>query len=111
MAEEHRKRTRQFKVSLYDKELEWLTQKAFDANMSKSEFVRKIIMYGSAKEKTNFSREDAAKICYELNRIGNNINQLAYQANIRGNVTRNDFEVMKDEFANLLTEFDEWTSN
>lgn len=103
MAEEHRKRTNKFQVYLYDKELEYLTQKAFDANMSKSEFIRKIILYGSAVERTNFTREDARSINYELNRIGNNINQLAYQANIRGNVTRNDFEILKNEFHDLLS--------
>jgi len=108
MAEEHRKRKRQFKLSLYDEELEYLTQKAFDANMPKTEFVRKIILYGSATERTNFSKEDAKQICYELNRIGNNINQIAYQANARGDVDKNDFEVLRNEFQNLLVVFDDF---
>jgi len=108
MAEKHRKRTRKLSLTLYDQEFDILEQKAFDANTNKTDFIRKILLYGSASERSNFSKEDTKQICYELNRIGNNINQLAYQANVRGNVNKNDFEVLRNEFQNLLAAFDDF---
>jgi len=106
MGEEHRKRERHFKLWLFDEEMEILNEKALAASMSKSEYVRNVILFGAARGKTNFSREDAKKIVYELNRIGNNINQIAYQANYNCAVSENNFFSLKNEFIKLLGEFE-----
>ena len=110
MAEHHRKRTRQFKVSLYDGEFEVLGRKAEKANLSKTDYVRNVILFGAAKDKTNFSKENAEKLCYELNRIGNNINQIAHQANLKCAVSENDFHVLKEQFKKVIRELENFIS-
>jgi len=110
MAEHHRKRPRQFKVSLYEEELEVLERKAETASMTKTEYVRSVVLLGATRGRTNFSKEDAGKIRYELNRIGNNINQIAYQANLNCGVSKNDFYILREQFVKLVGEFDEIVS-
>jgi len=105
VAEKDRKRRKQFLLHLLYEEYEVLCEKASDAKMTKSEFVRNVILYGAARGKRNFSTEDAVKICYELNRIGNNINQIAYQANRDSFVSRNDIDTLKDQYEKILDLF------
>ena len=76
MGEKDRVRKREFLVHLLDEEFEVLSQKAQEAKMKKSEYIRNVILFGAANRQRTHSTEDAIKICYELNRIGNNINCL-----------------------------------
>ena len=108
MAEEHRRRQRYFKVHLLDEELALLDAKSDEAGMSKSEFIRNMIMFGAAHERTIFSKDDSAALIYELNRIGNNINQIAYWANAKKNIEERDFQSMYDNYMELLSAYDKF---
>ena len=77
MANENRNRKNGFFVYMLDEEKQVLEKKAEKANMSKSEYIRNVILFGAARRATKFSTEDTREIIYELNRIGNNINQRA----------------------------------
>jgi len=92
MAEEKRSanriRSRQFIVRLLEEEYLLLEAKADEAQLSKSEFIRNMILYGSARPKTNFTREEARELVTAINRVGNNINQLTLVANSTKNVDR-----------------------
>ena len=106
VAEEHRKRTRKLNVYLLDEELAILDAKADEAEMSKSEYIRNMIMFGAAHERTMFSKADSEALIYELNRIGNNINQIAYWANVNKTIDRRDFRNMYDNYMDLLSAYD-----
>lgn len=102
MSEEHRKRSRYFKVHLLDEELVLLEIKAEEAGMSKSEYIRNMIMFGYAKERTVFSREQERKIRNELNMIGNNINHIAIRVNSNRDIYSEDLRILKEQYNNLL---------
>lgn len=106
MAEESRKRKRKLNVYLLDKELEILNAKADEANMNKSDYIRNVILFGAAHERTMFSRREAEKLHYEINRIGNNINQIAYRANANKTIDERDFKNMYQNYMELLSIYD-----
>jgi len=106
---ENRTRERNFRVWLSEDELKLLAEKAKSFNMSKSEYVRSVIKFGSAgRSHTNLSKEESERLRYEVNRIGNNINQVAYRVNGKGTVDIEDFEKLRIEFVeylNLLSDY------
>ena len=106
MGEEHRKRQRYFKVHLLDEELAILEAKADEAGLNKSDYIRNMIMFGAAHERTKFTKQTGEKIVYELNRIGNNINQIAFRANSNKTIDERDFLSLYDNYMELLAECD-----
>ena len=63
--------------------------------MSKSEFIRNVVLYGGAYPKTAFTREDTIKIIYEINRIGNALSQISI-------MTHRSPEIDEREFQSLM---------
>ena len=80
MAESSRIRKRYFKVHLTDEELKILNDKSEYCGLNKSEYVRKILMDDNVKKLPVDEIKEASKAIndykLEMNRIGNNINQL-----------------------------------
>ena len=107
MAEHHRLRGRHFKVKFLEDEFNMLEEKARASGLSKSEYIRTLICYGGVKGggKTNYTKEDAKKLRYEITSIGNNINQIAYRCNINSTASKDDVEKLREEFKNLLELF------
>jgi len=111
MGEQHRNRNKNIRVWLSEEEHALLSKKANMENMSMSEFVRRMILFGAERVKTNFTREESQKIIYELNLIGNNINQIAYRVNAKATVDNNDFSELRDEFVEYLGLFHDVAMN
>lgn len=103
----NRKRSKRFDVYLLDEEWELLNIKAQEAEMSKAEYIRNMILFGYAKERTVFSKEQERNIRNELNRIGTNINQIAIQANVSKNVDDENFKNLYNQYLELLDLFQE----
>lgn len=79
MAEKDRVRTEQFRFTLLPEEDAMLTKNAFEYGLSKSEYLRKLILAESLSGKQwHMDRDQAKQLIYEVNRIGNNVNQIAY---------------------------------
>lgn len=102
MGEENRKRKRKLNVFLLDEEWELLNAKTDELEMSKSECVRNMILFGATNKRTVFSKEETRKIIYEINRIGNNLNQIAYRANKSRIIDKDDFQNLYDNYVELL---------
>ena len=102
MSEENRKRNRYFKVHLLEEEFVLLEIKAEEAGMTKSEYIRNMIMFGYAKERTVFSRELERKIRNELNMIGSNINQIAIRVNTNRDIYSEDLRILREQYNNML---------
>jgi len=111
MDKQHRNRNKNIRVWLSEEEHALLSKKADVANMSMSEFVRHMILFGVERVRTNFTREESQKIIYELNLIGNNINQIAYRVNAKTTVDINDFSDLRDEFVRYLGLFHDVAMN
>ena len=81
MAEKDRVRTEQFRFTLLPEENAMLTKNAFEYGLSKSEYLRKLILAESLSGKQwHMDRDQAKQLIYEVNRIGNNVNQIAYRS-------------------------------
>ena len=84
-----RKRFIEKKYYLDEKEEKILKEKCKKLNVSYSKFIRDLIL--------GYVHDDSLSIeihnlIYELNRIGNNINQIAYVANSKGIVVQYNLE-------------------
>lgn len=106
MSAPFRNRDRQFTVYLLEEEMAILEAKKDEAGMTKSEYIRNMIIFGAAHERTIFSKVDAEKMIYEINRIGNNLNQVAYRANSSKNIDQHAFITMYDSYMQLLSAYD-----
>jgi len=107
MAEENRIRKKQFLIHLMKEEMELLESKSENAGMTKTEFIRNIITFGNTSSGEKMDKQDIKQWLYELNRIGNNINQIAYHVNYNSCVGENDFEQLKDEYIRILGLFED----
>ena len=106
MAERHRKRQRKISVYLSDEECDILTVKSIDARMSKTSYIRNVILYGAARGSTNFSLEQGWEIMHELSIISSNINRIAYVVTIdRKNKRCEDCQTALSKFDELENEF------
>lgn len=106
MGNVNRKRNRKLNIFLLDEELELLNAKADELEMSKSEYIRNIILFGTAYKRSIFSKEETKEFIYEINRIGNNLNQIAYRANANKTIDEIDFQNLYDNYVELLGQFD-----
>ena len=88
---EKENRTRSIKIRLTPFELDEL-KNLIQENSAKnlSDFIRQVIFTG--KFKTTKEQQNYERLLYEVNKIGNNINQIAKLCNIQGKV---DIQVLE----------------
>lgn len=84
-----RKRKNRIHIYLNDTELEKLTQKHKDADLSREEFCRRVLSGVEVKQGPSL---EVAMLLKELNRIGTNINQIAVKANTVGFIDVNKLD-------------------
>ena len=104
----NRKRERKITAYLLDEEYELFEAKKDEAGLTKSDYIRNMIVYGGVYERTVFPKEDSQKLIYEINRIGNNINQVALRANTNGVVDDADFQNLYQLYQELLGVYDDF---
>ena len=107
MSEKSRYRTRTFKVYLFNEELQLLNDKATALNMTKSAYIRDLILFGQTRKAEDKNYEN---VIYELNKIGSNINQLAYIANAEFSTNGIEILSLLSHYQELLEQFDELTA-
>lgn len=96
-----RRRTIKKNFFLNYNENKMLREKAFEQGLSESELLRGFIKGYIPKGKPPAEIE---KLIYELRKIGNNINQIAYVANKNGDVNYKYFYDYKKELDKLVFE-------
>lgn len=98
-----KKRNRKVGIHIFlsDREAEILEQKIAKLGITKSEYIRNCILFGFPGRKTNFSDEEADRIVYEMNRIGNNVNQIARYVNKEHDAQQAEIEEVKNLIWNL----------
>lgn len=104
MNDKKRFRNNRFGVRLFDEEAAILENKAKEQGLSKTEYIREIILYSEIKENNRkvLSDEKFTKLLYEINRIGNNINQIAYNSNLVKSTGKEEIEGLKKQYDSLL---------
>lgn len=102
----NRIRKSNFSMRLHEYEGALLEAKKDEANMTKSDYLRNLILFAPAGECARYSSDFAGKICQKLNEIGNRINEIAYAVNGRRKVTSMDLEMLIEEYTELLAAYD-----
>lgn len=111
MGEENRFRKRCIRVKLSDDEYNTIWQKSLASNLTVSDAIRTLIVFGRIKpdsldEKSQALVDNLNKLIErtitEINHIGNNINQIAYNTNSVYNTELIDLKMAND---NLLSAY------
>ena len=103
MANGNRIRTEKYLLTLVPEEKALLEKNAFELHLSKADYLRKIILYGSiVGQHPVIDKATGEKLLYEVNRIGNNINQIAYNTNAKKYATDIDWREIKNEVFLIL---------
>ena len=84
-------------------EYELLEQKAKKLELSKFDYLRNMIIYGMPHRRTNFTPEDSQALIYGVNRIGNNLNQIAFVSNFNKSVSDEEFQNLYQLYHELLS--------
>lgn len=78
-------------------ELEILDKKVKDLNTNRSDFIKKCIIEKSTQPILKIDFSGLEKVAYEINKIGVNINQIAYIANEENHIYKSDIEYLKEK--------------
>lgn len=120
MGEKHRKRKVKYAFTLSDEEKEMLDEDAKALGLSRANYVRQLITTGNViGQHPLFGKEESRKLLHEINGIGNNINQIAYNSNLRKYTLDCDWEQARKECLKILSavgkmtnmekeDFDKW---
>jgi Ribbon-helix-helix protein, copG family. len=98
-------RDRTLTFRLLEEESKILDEKAREADMSKSEFIRNVVLYGGAYPKTAFTREDTSKIIYEIDRIGNALSQISFMTHRSPEIDEREFQSLMVNYMELFSAF------
>ncbi len=91
--EQNRERKNQIKVYLDDAELLILEEKFKASGLrNRSDFLRQLIIFSGVYQ---FDYSEISNMNYQLEKIGNNINQIAHRMNSEKHVYRSDVEEIK----------------
>ena len=104
MGEEHRYRKERFGMRLFPEEMRILEKKAAAQGVSKTDYIRDLILFGNVRETKRkiLSDENFQKLLYEINRIGNNINQIAYNSNLKKSTGKEEIKALSESYDSLL---------
>lgn len=97
-----------FSMRMREHEVALLEAKKDEADMTKSEYLRNIILFAPACERPRFSSDFAEEMRKKMNAIGGVVNEIARATNGRQKITPTDMNVLKDEFIRLFTLYDEF---
>jgi hypothetical protein len=105
---ERRQRSHMVQVRFDDGELVKLDRRADDTGLSRSAYLRMRALDNPgprAQRRVSVDRQALARTNGDLNRVGNNLNQIAHALNSRGGTpAAADIEVMRTELLATLTE-------
>jgi len=94
-----RKRENRIHVRMTDEEAQFLCENFCNSGFHKREDYLRSILFGYKMEEKR--HPDYSSLIYELNRIGNNLNQLTRNSNTGQSVDGVSLEALKTEFSEL----------
>lgn len=104
----NREREKHFQVRLTEEEFGMLENKAKGFGLTKTEYIRKLIVFGRVRPKSKLTDEQFREMLLEMNHIGTNINQIAYRVNAARNANKDDYMELKVAYHSLLDLFRSW---
>lgn len=107
MNEKERGRNRTLKIRLFPEEEEILERKVKLAGKNKSDYIRDLILFSEVKSRPIWQDSNFKQLLYETNRIGNNINQIAYNSNLKKSTGREEIYALKEQYEALLSLYED----
>ena len=101
-----RKRKKQLHVFLSEEEYEYLKYQADSIRFSVSNYVRAALFFNGITVVSNELKLDIDRTIYEMNKIGNNINQIAFNCNVKGSTEMEDVYRLKEQVRLLFEYFE-----
>lgn len=101
-------RTVNFSMRIRESDEVVLDCNKFDANMSRSEYLRTLILFASAHEMAHYRPEFAENFYQKLHAIGNRINEIAHTVNSRRSVRKADLRELQNMIVGLYDVYDEF---
>lgn len=98
-------RDKEVKFFVTENELEMIDQKAAVAELDRSKYLRKMAIEGYII-KRDFSQVE--QLVYEINRIGNNINQVARHANEMEHVTKDEIKGLRKQLDTVYKQIEKF---
>ena len=127
LSEVNRFRKKELRVKLSEEEYLMICDKAYSCNLTVSDAIRSLIVFGQinarwmdkeSKELVDGFNAIMDKYLQEINHIGNNINEIAYNTNARHNAELEDLMSARYEliqvyqfFIYAVEEFQEYVKN
>lgn len=99
---ENRMRKCTFCMRIHEKEEAVLDAKRDEFDMTKSEYLRNLILFAPAGERTKFSSDYVANMINKINCIGRRINETAHVVNSRRTIVPADIDKLRLEYGELL---------
>lgn len=103
-----RYRTVNFSMRIRESDEVLLDCKKFDANMSRSEYIRNLILFAPANEMAHYRPEFAEAFYQKFHAIGNRINEIAHTVNSRRSVRKDDLREMQKVIVDFYDVYDEF---
>lgn len=100
-----RYRDKEVKFFVTDTELQMIDQKAAVAELDRSKYLRKIAIEGFII-KRDFTQVE--QLVYEINKIGNNINQVARRANEIDFVNKGEIMYLKKQLDSIYNQIEKF---
>lgn len=102
MLEDVRTRNEQLRVWLSKEEKELLVENSRAVNLSISDYIRRLINGERIIQLASFDTGQMKDFIYELNKIGNNLNQITRMINIKKDITDDDWEMVMSSYSDLV---------
>ena len=99
MATNDRIRDKKIQVWVTEEEYNYAKDKAEYSGLNISSLVRSYILKGTV---IKYETVPIKELCFEINKIGNNINQIAKKVNENNTVNEKDMEELKTEYQKLF---------
>lgn len=103
----NRGRSKAVYVRLFQEEWNILEKKARLIGKTKSDYLRDIILLGEVKEKPVWQDENFKRLLYEINKIGNNLNQISYNSNLKKSTGREEIYALREQYESLLSLYED----
>jgi Trp operon repressor len=92
-------------IRVTENELELIDKKAEVVELNRSQYIRKMAIEGYII-KRDFSQVE--QLVYEVNKIGNNINQIARRANELEHVSLDDMKYLKKQLDGIYSQIEKF---
>ena len=104
--QKNRIRTCNFSMRLSELDAAMLDAKKDEYGMTRSEYLRNLILFAPTCERPRYFCNCIESMLSDINRIGEQINEVAHNVNSRKTIVASDIAILMEQFTELLAVYD-----